>query len=328
MGDQLKNDIAQVLLRFPDDSSAAVGKMSGAIEEYHLKMRGTRGPLETKARNIAAALVHAPSIDQFVENHRHDPDVAILGKLAIAACLLDKEKGSPLFVDHRNSPAVIDFQNVRYKWLAQLFQILIDGQTLETLDTFFDQAAFVIFNYDRCVEHYFQHAISSYFGVSLERARSIVERCRIIHPYGTLGPWGDPRIKPNALAFGGTGPGLTLSYSGLLRIAEENVRTYSEYIEDEEEIALNRATLDNIQTVVFLGFAFHPQNVRLLKKIVPKKRNSAMATTYKVPEPAQAVISSDIATIMGVPRAVMRLTLANLECGQFLEDYRLLLMKR
>lgn len=114
----------------------------------------------------------------------------------------------------------------------------------------------------------------------------------------------------------------------MLRIAEENLRTYSEYIEDEREIALNRAALDSVQTVVFLGFAFHPQNVRLLQKIVPKKRSSAMATTYKVPEPAQAVISSDISTIMGVPSAVIAPTLANLECGQFLEDYRLLLMRR
>ncbi|WP_289296780.1 hypothetical protein [uncultured Reyranella sp.] len=327
VGDQLKDDIARVLSRFPDETSAAVGQMAGAVAEYHHKMRGTCGPLGTKARSIAAALVHAPSIDQFVENHRHDPDVAILGKLAIAACLLDKEKSSPLFVDHRKS-SVIDFQSVRHKWLGKLFQIIIDGQTLETLDTFFDHAAFVIFNYDRCVEHYFQYAISDYFGVSLERSRSIVDRCRIIHPYGTLGPWGDPQIKPSALAFGGTGPGLTISHSGLLRIAEENLRTYSEYIEDEREIALNRAALDSVQTVVFLGFAFHPQNVRLLQKIVPKKRSSAMATTYKVPEPAQAVISSDISTIMGVPSAVIAPTLANLECGQFLEDYRLLLMRR
>lgn len=328
VGDALKQEIAQVLNKLPDESSSAIGRMIGAIELYAANNKCSAAQLIAKGRTIAAGLAQAPSIDAYIENQRHDPEIAILGKIAIAACLLDRERACPLFVDTRRDNAAIDFHTLSPKWLAKLFQILIEGQTKATLPTFFDRATFVVFNYDRCVEHYFEHSLRNYFGLSQGQAEGMVRSCRIIHPYGTLGPWGWPGTNPDALAFGASGAGLSFSSKGLLTVAERDLRTYSEYIEDAAEVQRNQAMLHATDTIVYLGFAFHQQNVQLLSKIVPHKRCRVLATTFKVPEPALDIITEDIARIMKVARAAVNPMLANLECGPFIDSYRLLLSQR
>lgn len=326
VGDELKWSIVQALHNVPEEGPSALGRMRGAIEQYAYEIGYSQSEIFADARKLANGLMQATSIDSYIENLRqHNPRIAVLGKIGIAACLLDRERSSPLF-SHAGKP--VAFQNLGNTWLNKLFQIMVEGQSVSTLNTLFDRATFVIFNYDRCVERFLECSLQNYFGLADSEARELVKGCTILHPYGTLGPWGKPGENPEAVGFGALGAGPTFTSQRLLKVAENDLRTYSEYIEDADEIARNQVALAATQTIVYLGFAFHRQNVGLLSRIVPRGKSRVLATTFKVPEPANEVIVDDIFSIMKVPRDDGHPTLANLEAGPFIDSYRLLLSQR
>jgi hypothetical protein len=49
----------------------------------------------------------------------------------------------------------------------------------------------IIFNYDRCIEHYLFHSLVNYHEMSREQAAELMAGVRIYHPYGKVGnlPW-------------------------------------------------------------------------------------------------------------------------------------------
>jgi hypothetical protein len=322
MGWQLSKSIAKTLAEFPESSHTAVGRIEDALHHYATVGRQPGGSLRLKARQLSKALPQAMSVDAYVENMKHDPEIALLGKLGIAACLLDSERACPLFVDYRRETELAH-EDLAETWLGKLFQILVEGHTIETFSEMFRLSSFVVFNYDRCIEQFFKYAISNYFHVGPLQAEKIVESCRIYHPYGSLGPLQDE----NGPTFGGFGPQGTIRPERLLALAEA-LRTYSEYIADENEVARTREALSNVETVVYVGFAFHRQNIRLLKEIAPKKRCKVLATVWKIPEPNHPIIRSDIASVHGTPANTLPITLVEEMCTPFFDKYRLSLLSR
>lgn len=321
IGNALRDQIALVLGDFPEAPQRVVGHLQWAVEDAAFTTKRQSHELIVKAKRISRALAQAPSIDAYVESQQHDPDVALLGKLAIAACLLDHENRSDLFHEARGQRTLDHKKLTDSTWLGKLFQILVDGRSRKDVDRLFEHASFVVFNYDRCVEQYMRFAIENYFP-DLERGRAaeIVRTCRILHPYGSLGSLDDL----NDASYGASS---RIGLEGLKKAASR-LRTYSEYVEDAEAIASARESFGQVKMIVFLGFGFLPQNVRLLRTMLPKLSGEAMATVWGMPEPIHRVIKTDIASIMHRPVLNVRTTLANSKCAQFLEDYRALLMSR
>ena len=63
----------------------------------------------------------------------------------------------------------------------------------------FDNVDFVIFNYDRCVEHFLINALARSYSVPNADAVFIVDALKILHPYGSIGdlksvPFGIDRL--------------------------------------------------------------------------------------------------------------------------------------
>jgi hypothetical protein len=48
--------------------------------------------------------------------------------------------------------------------------------------------SFIVFNYDRCIEHFIFHAAQSYYGVDPGRAAQFVAAISFYHPYGSIAP--------------------------------------------------------------------------------------------------------------------------------------------
>lgn len=84
-----------------------------------------------------------------------------------------------------------------------------------------------------------------------------MQKLRIFHPYGVVGPlpWQDPR----SVSFGGVGRN-----RNLIDIANE-IRTFTERMEgNDPALASIRQQVQEAETVVFLGFGYHSLNMKLL----------------------------------------------------------------
>ena len=112
-------------------------------------------PYHDALLRIAAAIPQATSIDHLLDHNRGDKHIELCGKLAIVRTILEAEKGSELCVkdEQSNHP---HFASLGGTWYSQLWQQLIDGYHKDQYAKFFDNVSFIVFNYDRCIEHFLE----------------------------------------------------------------------------------------------------------------------------------------------------------------------------
>lgn len=223
------------------------------------KRGGLVTDLIAAGRIITTGAQHAVSIDAFIDTHRDKPMVGELGKLQIALEISRAEARSDLFVSPDNIYNRVDFAKVDLSrsWLKPFAKILLDGCRATHLSDIGDGLTIVCFNYDRCIEQYLVAAISDAMDIDEERAHSVVSGMNIIHPYGSLGP------LPNT---SGTVQGAE-RFGSLDRPWEavQRIRTYTEELKEQETLVQIRSAVSRAAQMVFLGFSFAPQNMRLLE---------------------------------------------------------------
>jgi len=209
------------------------------------------------ARKIHDGLFLANSIDNYLHTHQDDPRVQFCGKFAIARTILAAERNSRLYVDQPGRDDALRVKDFEGTWYVEFAKILMDGRRKTEIGDLFKGIAIVCFNYDRCIEFFLTHAIRSLYGIPLEEAEEIIGTLEIYHPYGSLGPLAT-RKNPNGLRFGAEIDG-----EKALKIAE-NIRTFNEEVEDQDQLKKIAAAMSNARYLVFLGFGFHRQNMRLI----------------------------------------------------------------
>lgn len=237
-----------------------------------------------KALTISVGLATAPSIDTFIDNHSADPDIGLLGKLAIAACLIEAERLSPICP--KRAGEAIDLTKLSGTWFEGLFQILADGVKATAIEALFDNVAFIVFNYDRCVELYLEQAIASRFFKDLRQAREIVRKnLAIVHPYGSLGVLGGGTI---GFEFGIRFAEGTFAMGDAVIQMAESLRTFTEALTGHEGNVIKQY-LGEAERVVFLGSAFHRQNLELLTATDPSVTDYR-ATAYGMSKSSQTEV--------------------------------------
>ena len=166
----------------------------------------------------------------------------------------------------------------------------------EEVHSVFDNLSFIIFTYDRCVEHYLYHALQNYYRIGELEAQQIMAGLKIVHPYGAIGrlPWQDPA----SVVFGGARRGVTL-----LDIATE-ISTFTERMRDDATLAAIRSQVQEAETVVFLGFAFHPLNMELLSPEAPSNAKRVFGT-------CMGISDADIQTVRHEIVQMLRVSLSN-----------------
>jgi len=272
LGDGLKKSIAGLLdIKFPDGWTQQTGDFQIAEllkEKARSEGRQDWNYLLSKCWLIRDALPGSLSIDNLLDAHRADPDIAFIGKLAIAKAIVTAERSSTLFTDHR-SDRQLSFADVADSWLVPLFQLLSEGVSKEQAATIFDNVNFVVFNYDRCLERFLPLALRLYYGLGEHEVEEIVRKANIIHPYGRVG-------KPGAGQ-----PFVGLSFGAErydLRSVAEGINTFSEGVRHETYTEMLKTAIERAEQVVFLGFAFHPLNMELLK--VPDKKMTSLSKVF------------------------------------------------
>ncbi len=239
-------------------------------------------------REISEAMGLAPSIDTFLETHATNDEYVLIGKLGIAKAILSAERNSK-FAPTSDGTKPFSMSSITDTWYRSLGQQLFSGVPSNAPASAFDNVSFIVFNYDRCLEVFLLKAIQVYFRVTQDAALEILSNVNIVHPYGSLGSL-QSRIE-GFVPFGSE------RYS--LHDVSKRIQTFSESVDDGHILENVRSQIADAETLVFLGFAFHDQNLRLLddgKAKVDKKSNiqNVFATTYGLSDSDTKVVRSQI----------------------------------
>ncbi|MFN0133647.1 MAG: hypothetical protein ACKVW3_14105 [Phycisphaerales bacterium] len=203
---------------------------------------------ESFVNEFRFALQHANcfSIDRFIEGC---PEFLNIGKAAIASVLLPREIELQL-VSRESAPE---------HWLRYIWDKM---QTGKLVDVAKNQVSFVVFNYDRSIEHYLVRAMSAIYRDSNLNCARVLSTVPIIHIYGSLGRY--PGLA------GALESDLEVSYSG--DCSAEQVRRAMKCITlapesqapQAQSFADARTAIARSNRVVFLGFGYGRANVERL----------------------------------------------------------------
>jgi hypothetical protein len=149
----------------------------------------------------------------------------------------------------------------------------------------FDHVSFIIFNYDRCVEYFLLHSLQKLYGIPEEEA-SFLDDLRIVHPYGLVSELRS-RMCPDGLPFGCTDGLDYVSLTG-------NIKTYTEQVAAADLLSNIEAEMRKAECLVFLGFAYHSQNMQLLTPSKAMPHKPVFGTAYKMSNADTDVISHQI----------------------------------
>jgi hypothetical protein len=210
---------------------------------------------------IRDGLPTASSIDDFLDMHSHDELMQLAGKAAIVKTILEAERESHLFFDPNNSrDRSIVLGKLEASWFMRFLRVLGRNVAKANVRQIFDNVGFVVFNYDRCLEFFLLNALQAMYSISINEAVSIVQNLTIVHPYGTVGNLPDFG-NGNQIPFGGGDQHFDYNTITLAK----RIKTYTEQIGGSEQTNAIRNEVIRADQIVFLGFAYHEQNMLLLR---------------------------------------------------------------
>jgi hypothetical protein len=212
------------------------------------QMRGEVQEFQRAGWAIRDGIGFAQSIDDFLDQHRNDPHVNEYGKAAIVRTILEAERRSALYFGGDSGIETFKAERFADTWLVKFMYMLGRGIPRENVRQIFDNVAFIVFNYDRCIEFFLRNALRQLYSVSDQDAQSIVDDLTIIHPYGTI---------PAEVPFGH-------SRTNYIKLARD-IKTYTDQLANADLKTQLVEEISRAQCIIFLGFAYHTQNIELLQ---------------------------------------------------------------
>ena len=244
--------------------------------------------LTNAAIAAADAMAVSPSIDNYLYAHSSNQNLQIVAKVSLAASILEAEQGTALYVDPSNVFNKPSLNPLKATWYGGFWQRLSDGVRLEDVDTIFNNLRIITFNYDRCIEQYLFWALQHYFGLPRNNAKELMEtRLQIFHPYGQVGPFqrssGDYDITF----------GEEIEPESLTRVWKD-LRTFSEQVASQAQLKDIKKAVQEASTLVFLGMAYHRQNLEILTPPTQCSATKVFGTTYGLSDGDAIVVQSRI----------------------------------
>ena len=131
------------------------------------------------------------------------------------------------------------------------------------------------------------HALHLMYGVPKPKASEIVGGAQIIHPYGWVGPL-------DRVPFGGNDHS-RMDYRDL----SKQIKTYTERVEEESTVFSMREAIRDAECIVFLGFAYHKQNMKLLfeHQPLPKKTKPVFGTALGMSDADQQEVIGELSDL-------------------------------
>jgi hypothetical protein len=303
VGTQLARQIgAKMDIRF-ERGFNPVGTGDHGLYSHIVHSKPQEGDQFQKAAwRIREGLPFAQSIDDFLDQHRTNRYVNIYGKTAIVQAIVEAEHNSHLFFNRLEGEETFDAEKLADTWLTKFMYMLCRGIPREQVTKVFDKVAFIVFNYDRCIEHFLINALQRAYSIPIEDAAALVTGLHIMHPYGSVGdlskvPFGHTRVNAIELAGG--------------------IKTYTEQVGVADITEKLTAELNRAEHIVFLGFAFHSQNVGLLRANEARPRRAVYGTILGMSDPDREEVRRQLAMTL----RPSEINLEKLKCTQLFDHF-------
>jgi hypothetical protein len=183
------------------------------------------------------------SVDSFLERR---PEFMEIGKAMMGIELLHGEEHEQLWRSSNN-------------WLTYLYGHMI-GNSLDEFAN--NKVAFVTFNYDRCIEHFFFVSLKNSFGRSDEETAQVARKIKVVHLHGRLGhlPWQEGNTP---IEFGDN----QIDVRKMNIVTKEIKVVHEDHTADgrDADFDLAHVMLAHAHRVYLLGFGFGARNVQRIK---------------------------------------------------------------
>lgn len=254
-----------------------------------------------------------PSVDTFLEDRNDFMDV---GKAAIALALLPIEVTSSLF-DKFIEASWAQQQRIdtegkeKDSWYQYLWGQLTEECTFDALDK--NKLSVITFNYDRSLEHYLFTAMKNKYNKTDEECAKKLKQIHIVHVYGSLGllPW---QVDNNSPADS------IVPYDA--KVEPQTVKRAADSIQIMHESDMGsplfdkaRGLISNAYRLFFLGFGYHPTNVKRLSTQLLKEKERIKGTSMGLSFARRVQLSR-----LGIQNVNFRLDLPNKTVYRFLYD--------
>lgn len=320
-GDDFKTAISKkITFQFTDHLSNGLQSGDPLILQIFNDLGWNRGNIDIRdyleqAWSISNALPMVSSIDSYIEMHHDNKKIELISKLSIVRTILEAERSSKLYYlpHNKNEFSLIPLTNT---WLAKFVRLLTSRVPKSDIESIFDNISIICFNYDRCIEQFLALALEYAYLIKENEAREIVKKLRIYHPYGTVGdlPWQEK--NQFEITFG-----KEINAQQLYEQTKK-IKTYSEQTEEQETLNEIKNEVQNAQTLIFLGMAYHEQNLNLLMPDGKANTRRVFGTSLGISESNREIHKSELRRFLGdVGREMNHVYLQNLECSKFLDEY-------
>lgn len=248
IGLQLARTIKAQLM-YETENRSARGPISNA-----LALSGLHSGHVAAMRRIAEGIEGYESIDDMVDDWSDQQHLDEIAQMAISWALLQAEAATPWGQSAVGNGTVSNvLGDLRDTWLGQILRFHGSGRRRREFADRFSDVGFVVFNYDRLIEYHLYQHLTVTLAETPEDARTVIANIPIQHVYGTLGTLpelgGDHEIG-----------GLS---EWQIAQAPKRIRTYTRTVDSVigDQIA---ALVRGADQLVFLGCAYHEQNLRIL----------------------------------------------------------------
>jgi len=216
---------------------------------------GPRNFLMGFAENLIENFKGTPqiSIDQFL-SHQDNETITRFGKMAIILSIKKYEINSHL-----------PWKNVKLKgdWYKHLYIKMTSEKKLESFCN--NKVAFITFNYDRSLEHFFYHSLKHDFGETDDTVIEALSNIPILHVYGQIAPLPWQGNKKHTLEYMDEYRDDWFTYDELCACIN-NIHIMGEDNENKSILEARNIIADS-ERILFLGFGYSKENLEILNMV-------------------------------------------------------------
>ncbi|MDP6636059.1 MAG: hypothetical protein QGG42_14260 [Phycisphaerae bacterium] len=196
----------------------------------------TFGLLEQEIEDFGQTLFRSgvTSVDAFLEHRR---DLVDLGKILIALCLTPHEVPDRLWAEGHDTD---NWYKLLFRKMNAPFQRFGENNL-----------SVITYNYDRSLEYFLHTSLMNLYGQDSDACWSQLDKIPIVHLHGQLA---DLRQRPYS---GEPEP-------GGIRQSADGIRIIHEDMDDDPQFKQAHQMLIAAERVYFVGFGYHPDNIRRL----------------------------------------------------------------
>ncbi len=312
-GSRLKDEISS-LFNFSKTLSSSQNTVNDILYELSISDGQEYNEYRQACAIISQSMALSRSIDNFIESRAENHRIAVCAKIAIALLISIAEQKSFLFHDQKKGGRYLDFgrKELANTWIVKFFQLLSERATLAEVQRRLSNIQFIIFNYDRCIEHALLHALCIVYCVDRETASNVLRAANFYHPYGVIGPileHGNENVEYGQQLFASD-----------LKKAVSRIKTFTESIDRRDVPLSNKDFIRDAGRVVFLGFGFHPINMDRLMGRSEGTAKTVMATTCGLSQSNIEEVRERIPPVLNcyVSRFYME---KQLKCSELFDEY-------